>query len=155
MGGALVSRDKNAANSSDSLLYGLNPPFPLQILFLWNSCTPQNVNFFHLNFSISTGFSFFQLCDLFDNITVQCSTHLQSSSALLVSDHVLSFTLKDYLYWAIGGGLLTPLTSAQHRLNPLAAFTSGAYFLHNGRRWQWICEFYTANFKGIFGGPQS
>ena len=57
------------------------------------------------------------------------------------------------LYWAIQAGLLTPLTFARHRLSPLAAFTSGAYFLHNGRRWRWICEFYTANFKGIFGGP--
>ena len=53
-------------------------------------------------------------------------------------------------YWAIQAGLLTPLTFAWHRLSPLAAFTSGAYFLHNGRRWQWICEFDTANFKGIF-----
>ena len=52
-------------------------------------------------------------------------------------------------YWAVQAGLLTPLTIARHRLSPLAAFTSGAYFLHNGRR----CEFYTANFKGIFGGP--
>ena len=56
-------------------------------------------------------------------------------------------------YWAIQAGLLTPLTFAWHRLSPLAAFTFGAYFLHNGRRWQWILEFYTANFKGIFGGP--
>ena len=56
-------------------------------------------------------------------------------------------------YWVIQVGLLTPLTFARHRLSPLAAFTSGAYFLHNGRRWQWICEFYTASFKGIFGGP--
>ena len=30
-------------------------------------------------------------------------------------------------------GLLTPLTFARHHLNPLAAFTSGAYFFHNGR----------------------
>ena len=37
-------------------------------------------------------------------------------------------------YWAIQAGLLTPLTFAQHRLSPLAAFTSGAYFLHSGRR---------------------
>ena len=59
------------------------------------------------------------------------------------------------LYWAIQAGLLTPLTFARHRLSPLAAFSSGAYFLHNERRWQWICEFYTANFKGIFGGPES
>ena len=38
------------------------------------------------------------------------------------------------MYWAIQAGLLTPLTFAQHCLSPLAAFTSGAYFLHNGRR---------------------
>ena len=57
----------------------------------------------------------------------------------------------DVWYWAIQAGLLTPLTFARHRLSPLAAFTSGAYFLHNWRQWQWICEFYTANFKGIFG----
>ena len=37
------------------------------------------------------------------------------------------------IYWAIQGGLLTPLTFARHRLSPLAAFTCG-YFLHNGRR---------------------
>ena len=37
-------------------------------------------------------------------------------------------------YWAIQAGLLTPLTFARHRLSPLAAFTSGTYFLHNGRR---------------------
>ena len=35
---------------------------------------------------------------------------------------------------AVQAGLLTPLTFARHRLSPLAAFTSGAYFLHNGRR---------------------
>ena len=56
-------------------------------------------------------------------------------------------------YWTIQAGLLTPLTFARHCLSPLAAFTSCAYFLHNGRRWQWICKFYTANFKGIFWGP--
>ena len=28
-------------------------------------------------------------------------------------------------------GLLTPLTFAWRRLSPLAAFTSGVYFLHN------------------------
>ena len=35
-------------------------------------------------------------------------------------------------YWAVQEGLFTPLTFARHRLSPLAAFTSGAYFLHNG-----------------------
>ena len=44
-------------------------------------------------------------------------------------------------YWVIQAGWLTPLTFAWHHLSPLAAFTSGAYFLHNGRRWQWICKF--------------
>ena len=39
-----------------------------------------------------------------------------------------------HIYWAIQVGLLTPVTFARHRLSPLAAFTSGAYFLHNGRR---------------------
>ena len=38
------------------------------------------------------------------------------------------------IYWAIQAGLLTPLTFARHRLSPLATFTSGTYFLHNGRR---------------------
>ena len=37
-------------------------------------------------------------------------------------------------YWVVQAGLLTPLTFARHRLSPLAAFTSGAYFLHNGRQ---------------------
>ena len=52
-----------------------------------------------------------------------------------------------------GGVVNSALDFFRHRLSPLAAFTAGAYFLHNGRRWQWICEFYTANFKDIFGGP--
>ena len=32
-------------------------------------------------------------------------------------------------FWAIQAGLLTPLTFVRHRLSPLAAFSSGAYFL--------------------------
>ena len=36
-------------------------------------------------------------------------------------------------YWAVQAGLLTPLTFTRHRLSPSAVFTSGAYFLHNGR----------------------
>ena len=55
----------------------------------------------------------------------------------------------------IQAGVLTPLTFARHRLSPLVAFTSSAYFIHNGRQWQWIWEFYTVNFKGIFGGLSS
>ena len=42
--------------------------------------------------------------------------------------------MSDDDYWAIQVGLLTPLTFAWHRLSPLAAFTSGAYFLHKGRQ---------------------
>ena len=42
--------------------------------------------------------------------------------------------LKNVNYWVIQAGLLTPLTFARHRLSPLAAFTSGAYFLHK-KRW--------------------
>ena len=34
--------------------------------------------------------------------------------------------------WEIQAGLLTPLNFARHRLSPLADFTSGAPFLHNG-----------------------
>ena len=63
----------------------------------------------------------------------------------LVFRRIGEYISLDLFYWVVQVGLLTPLTFVQHRL---AAFTSGAY----GRRWQWICEFYTANFKGIFGG---
>ena len=31
-------------------------------------------------------------------------------------------------------GVVNSLDFSRHRLSPLAAFTSGAYFLHNGRR---------------------
>ena len=36
-------------------------------------------------------------------------------------------------YLVIQVGLLTPSTFTWHCLSPLAAFTSGAYFLHNER----------------------
>ena len=49
----------------------------------------------------------------------------------------------------IQAGLLTPLTFSRHRLSPLAVSTSGSYFLHNGRRWQWIGKVYAASFNGI------
>ena len=67
--------------------------------------------------------------------------------------YIRNCTLTNAFCWAVQVGLLTPLTFAWRRLSPLAAFTSGAYFLLNGRWWQWICKFYTANFKGISGGP--
>ena len=38
------------------------------------------------------------------------------------------------VYCAVQAGLVTPLTFTRHHLSPLAAFTSGAYFLHNGRQ---------------------
>ena len=40
---------------------------------------------------------------------------------------------REQRYRAIQAGLLTPLTFARHHLSPLAVFTSGVYFLHNGR----------------------
>ena len=46
----------------------------------------------------------------------------------------IKFVILFFFYWAVQVGLLTPLTFAQHRLSPLTAFTSGVYFLHNGRR---------------------
>ena len=55
----------------------------------------------------------------------------------LVHIEVLKTLPEDY--WAIQAGLLTPLTFARHRLSPLAAITSGAYFLPTGGWWQWIC----------------
>ena len=48
--------------------------------------------------------------------------------------HNVGFQDLDLLYWAVHAGLLTPLTFAWYHLSPLAAFTSGVYFLHNGRQ---------------------
>ena len=60
---------------------------------------------------------------------------------LHVNDVYVSVCVHLYMYdnwyivfWVILVGLLTPLTFAWHRLSPLATFTSGVYFLHNGRR---------------------
>ena len=78
--------------------------------------------------------------------------HYQVSLFMCVSTAKF-YTIVCCDYWAIQAGLLTPLTFARHRLSPLAAFTSSAYFLLTGRQWQWICKFHTADFKGIFGGP--
>ena len=46
---------------------------------------------------------------------------------------LLAFS-KRVVSWVIQVGLLTPLIFAQHRFSPLAAFTSSACFLHNGRQ---------------------
>ena len=43
--------------------------------------------------------------------------------------HTHTHTHSTLAFWAIQAGLLTPLTFVRHRLSPLAAFTSGAYFL--------------------------
>jgi len=50
------------------------------------------------------------------------------------------------------GGFIDSLKLYLAPLSPLAAFTSGAYFLHNERRWQQICKVYSASFKGISEG---
>ena len=44
-----------------------------------------------------------------------------------------------FCYWVVQAGL-SPLTFIWHRLSPLDVLTSSAYFLHNGRRWQWILK---------------
>ena len=46
----------------------------------------------------------------------------------------LTITITILVYCAVQAGLLTPLAFARHRLSPLAAFASGAYFLHSARR---------------------
>ena len=56
-----------------------------------------------------------------------------------------------HLYWAIQAGLLTPLTFARHRLSPLAAFTSGSYFLHEGGDSE-FANFTLPTFKAFGGG---
>ena len=61
------------------------------------------------------------------------------------------FLLTALFYWAILAGLLTlDFCPALHK--SLGCFYFRCVLLHNGRRWQWICEFYTDNFKDIFGG---
>ena len=46
---------------------------------------------------------------------------------------VWTYLTASLCYWVMGGGgLLTPLTFARHRLSPLDAFTSGAYFTMEG-----------------------
>ena len=57
------------------------------------------------------------------------------------------FTVHRLHLQGVQAWLLIPLTFARHSLSPLAAFTSSAYFLHNGRWWLWIREFYTATLK--------
>ena len=54
--------------------------------------------------------------------------------SLLLVSQLTNVSVHVHLYWAVQEGLLTPLTFARRRFIPLAAFTSGAYFLHNGRR---------------------
>ena len=53
-------------------------------------------------------------------------------------------------YWAIQAGLLTPVTFARHRLSPLTAFTSGAYFLHNGGGDSEFANFTLPTLKAFF-----
>ena len=81
--------------------------------------------------------------------------HERLQSAFTRANHlcwIAQYCFKFHPYWAVQAGLLTPLIFTQHHLCPLAVFTSSVYFLHNGRRWQWICKVYNANFKVIFEG---
>ena len=54
--------------------------------------------------------------------------------SLIFELHMQSYKQGSDFSWAGQVGLLTPLTFARHRLSPLAAFTSCAYFLHSGRQ---------------------
>ena len=67
-------------------------------------------------------------------VTQRLSIRLLIKHPHALAPITLHHNLTVTLYWAIQAGLLTHLTFAQHHLSPLAAFTSGAYFLHNGRR---------------------
>ena len=61
-----------------------------------------------------------------------------------------NFTETFVIYWAIQAGLLTPLNFARHRLSPLAAFTSGAYFLHKGSGDSEFANFTLPTLKAFF-----
>ena len=118
------------------------------VAFFKQDSTRQTNDCFVMSYTKKAFFSTFYVLK-----TRQCQKirHLDSSVNTQFCADISPVFLSQY--WAVQAGLLTPLTFARHHLSPLAAFTSGAYFLHNGSRWQWICEFYTANFKDIFGGP--
>ena len=59
-------------------------------------------------------------------------THVEHNPTnTLAINNLVSLYSVVSVYWAVQAGLLTPLTFARHRLCPLAAFTSDAYFLHN------------------------
>ena len=57
-----------------------------------------------------------------------------SVSPVCVEQHKTLLKGASVPFCAVQVGLLTPLTFAPHRLSPLAAFTSGVYFLRHGRR---------------------
>ena len=121
-----------------------------KITSTWSPIAPPFPTLDKLTFlSQQTGWehSFINLTNTSQHMHMHVQEHFPTTCKRTIRFHQMLF-----LYWAIQVGL-TAFTFARHRLTPLAAFTSGAYFLHNGRRWQWICKFYTANFKGIFGGP--
>ena len=59
---------------------------------------------------------------------------------VMFAKHTEPSNIGIWCYWVVQVGWLTPLTITQHGLNPLAVFTSGTYFLHNGMQWQWICR---------------
>ena len=55
---------------------------------------------------------------------------------MMFAKHIEPYNIGIWCYWVVQVGWLTPLTITRHGLNPLAVFTSGTYFLHNGMRWQ-------------------
>ena len=83
---------------------------------------------------------------LFDLLSVQINTCCWKNLAPCCPN-----TSHPYSLLGGSGAVVNSLDICPASLKSLAS----VYFLHNGRWWQWICKFYTANFKGIFGGLYS
>ena len=143
--------------------YGLCPFFffllrvvwPLHILQKMTKCT---ISTFVPKYSFYLHFCS-KILILWHFIPMFSETHHQNCSALsprnLLQNHLDRGKKKkekkrknelNQQYWEIQAGLSTPSTFAWHHFSPLAAFTSGVYFLHSERQWQWFCKFYTAKF---------
>ena len=60
------------------------------------------------------------------------SKHLSDFLLLLISHQNLDQCSSEQLLLGNSTGVVNSLDFCRHRLSPLAAFTSSAYFLHNG-----------------------
>ena len=79
---------------------------------------------------------------------------IMTGKGTLLLTHNLVWSWKPFLsLLGDSGGVVNSLDFCPASLKSLGCFYFQCVFLHNGRRRQWICKFFTANFKGIFGGP--